>query len=90
VSSDVTLSAVREPTENEIANALRGPAVPASMSFADFPHVVLCDARTSSPRVATVLAVALSPAGAVVWAKRVFMSHMDEAVIALRSAEAKN
>ena len=81
---------MRAPTAKEIANALRGPVVPASMSFNGFPHVVLCDPRTSSPRIATVLAVARSPDGAIEWAKRVFMSHMDEAVVALRSAGARN
>lgn len=81
---------MREPTAKEIADALRGPVVPASMSLSGFPHVVLCDPRTSSPRVASVLAVALSPAGTVEWARRVFMSQMDEAVVALRSAEARN
>lgn len=81
---------MREPTAEEIAAALRGPTVPASMSFSGFPRVVLCDPRSSSQRVATVLAVSLSPAGDVQWARRVVMSQMDEAVITLRSAEVLN
>lgn len=79
---------MRTPTAAEIHRALNGPLVPCGIK--GFGHVMVGDVRRGrSPRVVSVLAVALEN-GAVSWAKRIFMSPLDDTVIALQSAAQRN
>jgi hypothetical protein len=53
-------------------------------------HVMLCDVRNgSSARIVSVLAVAFEHRR-VSWAKRIFMTPIDDEVIALRAADRRN
>lgn len=84
----LSVFAVQTPTLAEVRRALRGPVVPWRMKGCE--HVMLCDVRSgSSARIVSVLAVAFEHRE-VSWAKRIFMTPIDDEVIALQSAGGRN